>query len=101
MRGQDARGSGNCEITNQVTEGGVVMHEQNARGAIADDSKSVWHTARHRDPIADTRNRHVVAAANNHLSVENVPRVVEIVVDVQRCGRTDRQRSLATRPHNA
>ena len=93
-RATPAPRAGDADVPDQVAERGVVVHEQDARRSVTDDPEGVRHTTRHRHPMSGTDDRHLVPATHDHLAFEDVPRVVEVVVYVQRCRRADRQRHL-------
>ena len=52
--------------------------------SLTDHSERVRHAAGHGDPVPGSDDQLVVATAHDHLALEDVPGVVEVVVDVQR-----------------
>src|SRR5512136_242331 len=92
--GHDVRPGWYPQLSDQVPEAGVVVHEQDARFTITDYTEGVRHTARHRYPVPGSHYQHVVAAAHHHLAVEDVPGIIKGVVHVQRRRGADRQGHL-------
>jgi len=68
------------------------VHHQDARWTITEDPESVLDTSGHRHPMPCAYDQLLVTAAQCHLSLQDVPGVVEVVVHVQRWGRAGRQR---------
>lgn len=60
------------------------MHEQDPSLVLTDDSERVRHTTWHGNPVPGPDEQFVVATANDHLSLEDVPGVIEVIVDVSR-----------------
>jgi hypothetical protein len=83
-----------AEIADEVTKARIVVHEQDPRLAVTDHPERVRHAAGHGNPVPGSGDELVVAAAHNHLALEDVPGVVEVVVHVQRRRGTDRQGHL-------
>src|SRR5580698_8342952 len=50
----DAGGSGNPQVADEVAKAGVVVHEQDTCVVVTHHSERVWHTAWHRDPMPCT-----------------------------------------------
>ena len=94
MTGNDACRGRSAQIANEVPKAGVVVHEQDPRLSVTDHPERVRHTAGHRDPVTGSDDELVVTTAHDHLSIEDVPGVVEVVVDVQRGRSADRQGHL-------
>ena len=82
------------ELADKVPETGVVVHKQDARLAITDHEERVRHAPGHGDPMPRSDQKLLVATAHDHLAFEDVPGVIEVVVDVQRGRRADWQSHL-------
>ncbi len=85
---------GDAKVADEVKERGVVVDEQDPCFTVTDDPEGMGHAPRHRHPMAGSYQCLVVAAAHDHLAFEDVPGVVEIVMDVQRRRRADGQGHL-------
>src|SRR5205807_2078487 len=78
LRRHHTGGGRNPKCPDEIPEAGIVVDHQDARLALADDGEGVRHATRHGDPVAGPDDQFVVATANDHLSLEDVPGVVKV-----------------------
>lgn len=88
------RRSWSADLADEVTEADVVMHEQDPCLTLTDHAECMRNAPGHRDPVPGSDDQLVIAAAHDHLPIDNEPGVVEDVVDVKRGSRADWQGHL-------